>query len=69
MQERSASGRIDHVMVYVSGDDVVEATLTHGQVQYMNIKEKYGCRLVDIADGGLAGKHIFFFGSFLDGDC
>lgn len=61
----SASGRVDHVMIYTGGDEVVEATLAHGQVHSTTIYGKCGRRLTDIGDGERAGKHVFFFGSFL----
>lgn len=69
IEEGSASGRVDHVMVYIGGDNVVEATLTYGQVKHTNIKEKSGRSLADISEGERAGKHRFFFGSFLGKEC
>lgn len=43
--------RVDHVMLYVQEDTVLEASLTAGMVRFVTLKDKVGCSLSEMRHG------------------
>lgn len=56
--------RADHVMIFVSGDQVLEASLTVGLVRYITLKQKLDCSLAEMANGTKPNGVSVAFGRF-----
>lgn len=60
--DAKGSGRIDHVMIYVEDETLLEASLTGGCVRLISFQDKLGVSLADLRQGCHPSVVMVFFG-------
>ncbi len=56
-------GKIDHVMLYVGDEKIIEARKSTGSVGEIGCEERFGCHLSDLESGDETGDLVLYFGS------
>lgn len=64
LAEKENPNRISHVMLFVAGDEMLEATLDSNNVRIISGTEKLGSPLSEIHDGHSVEKYLVSFGRF-----